>query len=205
MRNLNAARPWHALVPRGLSLLVSLALLACGSGAGDLNADGGKSPAPKPPSAPPAKPPAAPPAPPAPPKGGGNDDGSGGGGGGAGGEKKTAPPFTVVSGKKSIEVTEATLAQVPSARAPVGDQQTLGWELSAILTSNNIPPKGRATLYDADGVRVEIAAADWNGDNTRLFLKRNNKGQWRFRMYKKVGEGWNPTSELRGMTRIVMR
>lgn len=204
MRKMNDNRT-AVLLARAAFVIGWTAVLGCSAGASDAPATGGSAvaqaavpPIPGPPAS----------APPSPPRG--NDDGSGGGGGGGGGdgiarEKKKAPPFTIAQGKKQVEVTEASLASVPTATAPVGDKETQGWEISAILTANGFAAKGRATLFDLDGVRVEVAATDWNLATTRLFLKRNAKGQWRFRMYKKVRDGWNPTSEMRGMTRIVLR
>ncbi|MBK9071359.1 MAG: hypothetical protein IPL79_10200 [Myxococcales bacterium] len=202
MRKMNGNRT-AVLLARAAFAMGVMAMLGCSAGSSDAPATGGSGvaqaavpPIPGPPAS----------APPSPP--GGNDDGSGGGGGGGDGiarEKKKAPPFTIVQGKKLVEVTEASLASVPTTTAPVGDKETQGWEISAILTANGFAAKGRATLFDLDGVRVEVAAADWNLATTRLFLKRNAKGQWRFRMYKKVRDGWNPTSEMRGMTRIVLR
>lgn len=201
---MNGNRPL-ALLACGVVACTAATLLGCGTGSSDASATGSAVAQAAVPASAHAAPAAPPPVPPvaAP---GGNDDGSGGGGGdGIAREKKKAPPFSITSGKKVAEVTEASLANVPTTTAPVGDKETQGWEISAILTANGFAAKGRATLFDLDGVRVEIAPTDWNLATTRLFLKRNAKGQWRFRMYKKVRDGWNPTSEMRGLTRIVLR
>ena len=59
----------------------------------------------------------------------------------------------------------------------------------------------KLTLSSDDGASVPLTKAEL-GEDSIPFVKLNRKGQLRFRLYKKQGDGFTSGADLRSLTRI---
>jgi hypothetical protein len=127
-----------------------------------------------------------------------NDDGGGGGGD----PTKLVVAVTTPSG--TTQLTGEQILALPREAMP-GNPDQKGWQLGALLTAAGVKSYERLVLRDAGGANLMLDRKDL-GDDAMAFIKLNKQGALRFRIYKKAGEGWNPSGgDLRGLVAIDAR
>jgi hypothetical protein len=94
------------------------------------------------------------------------------------------------------------LAALPTSTAPIGDTETPGWTLPQILEAAGTIPTMKVVLQGAEDANLILGEDDFDPTKTTLFIKLNRSGQLRFRVFKKVGDTYEITGELRGIVRI---
>lgn len=97
--------------------------------------------------------------------------------------------------------TGAELLALPRETQP-GKDDTKGWRLTAILKAVGITKFEKLVLRDAGGTTLPLEKADFDDINVVPFIKLNKQGTLRFRVTKKVGEGWQMGADLRDLTGI---
>lgn len=108
---------------------------------------------------------------------------------------KTAAGEQVMEGAK--------LLALPRSPMPGDDSKDpRGWPLQAILDAAGVKTFERLLLTDAAGMNLTLEKADFDPKTSVPFIKLNRSGQLRVRVFKKQGESWNPTGDLRGLVGI---
>jgi hypothetical protein len=108
---------------------------------------------------------------------------------------KTPAGTTTLSGDKLLALP----------REPMPDNvDQKGWQLTKVLEAAGVQAYEHLVLSDASGTNLTLDRKDFDA-NTRPFIKLNKKGSLRFRVLKKTGEGWNPSSDLRSLVAIEAR
>jgi hypothetical protein len=124
-----------------------------------------------------------------------NDDGGGGGG------DPTKLVVTVTTPSGTTQLTGEQILALPREAVP-GSPDQRGWQLGALLTAAGVKSYQRLVLRDAGGANLMLDSKDL-GDHAIAFIKLNKQGALRFRIYKKAGDGWNPSGgDLRGLVAI---
>lgn len=107
---------------------------------------------------------------------------------------KTAKGETFVDGPKLLAI----------ARSPMpGDTgEGKGWPLTTILELGGIKKFDKLLLTDATGTNLNLEKADFDPKKSVPFIKLNRQGQLRFRVFKKQGDTWQASGDLRALTSI---
>lgn len=123
-----------------------------------------------------------------------NDDG----GGVAGDPTKLV--LTVKTSEGTTTLSGDKLLALPREPIP-GNADQKGWRLTQLLEAAGVKAYEHLVLSDASGTNLTLDKKDLD-DNTIPFIKLNKQGSLRFRVLKKVGEGWNPSGDLRSLVAI---
>lgn len=79
--------------------------------------------------------------------------------------------------------------------------QGKGWKLATLMTAGGITAFDHLVLTDTAGPNVTLDKADFAADSLP-FVKLNKRGELRFKVYKKKGEGWEAGAGLRSLATI---
>ena len=124
-----------------------------------------------------------------------NDDG-----GGAGGDP-TKLVVTVTTPSGATRLTGEQILALPREEMP-GNADQKGWQLGALLAAAGVKSYQRLVLRDAAGTNLTLDRKDL-GPSAVAFIKLNKQGALRFRILKKVGDGWSPGGgDLRALVAI---
>ncbi len=142
--------------------------------------------------------------------GGGGDSGGGGDHGGGGGDDERPRPtadlkITIKGPAGEVVFTGDKLNDLATVTAPSGDTETPGWTIPAILKAAGVEPTGKLFLVGEEGASLLLEPGDLDPATTMLYVKLNRQGQLRFRVFKKQGEVWDVTGELRGIKSIELK
>jgi hypothetical protein len=96
----------------------------------------------------------------------------------------------------------ADIVQIAREAPPNGDTKTQGWKLTTLMAAAGIEDAPKVTLTDESGTSVTLTAAELDPGKSIPFLKLNKKGQLRFRVYTKQGDGWQLGGNLKGLSSI---
>ena len=77
-----------------------------------------------------------------------------------------------------------------------------GWPLTALLDAAGVTKFERLLLTDASNANLTLDKADLDPKTSVPYVKLNRSGQLRFRIYKKQGDAWTQTGDLRGLVSI---
>lgn len=121
------------------------------------------------------------------------------GGGGASDPAKLALAIKTTGAEKIIEGTQ--LLELPR-EAPPGDADGKGWKLSMLLAHAGVTQYERLLLTDEKGTNLTLEKQDLDDRVAVPFVKLNRQGSLRFRVYRKQGESWQPSSDLRGLASV---
>ena len=142
-------------------------------------------------------------------KGGGDSGGGGnhGTGGNSGDKSVRATPTAdleiaveTAAGKSTF--TGDKMVGLPELKAPSGDTETPGWNLVDVLAAAGIKEPKAVILTDEANAALRIEGDAWNPATHVLYVKLNKSGQIRFRVFKKTGDLWEISGELRGIKSI---
>jgi hypothetical protein len=105
---------------------------------------------------------------------------------------------------KGESVLEGTkLLAIPRSGMP-GDlsNEPRGWPLTAILAKAGITKFQKIVLTDAQGLSLTLEHNDFDAKTSIPFIKLNRQGSLRVQVFKKQGEGWARSGDLRGLESI---
>jgi hypothetical protein len=137
--------------------------------------------------------------------GGGDGEGSGANRTASGGSGPDLSGLKLTIKQKSgdVEVTGDDLGKIDRVVPPIGDTETQGWDVAAVLASRKLKPTAKVVITDESGTTVTMTAAQFDPKKDLAFMKVNKQGQIRFRLFEKNAAGaWDVAGELRGVTTI---
>jgi hypothetical protein len=123
-----------------------------------------------------------------------NDDSAGGGG------DPSKLVLTIKTPTATAELSGPQLIAMAREAMP-GNADQKGWQLATLLAAAGVTNYRHLVLRDAAGTNLTLERADLDR-NTVAFVKLNRQGALRLRVLKKVGTGWNPAGDLRGLVAI---
>ncbi len=140
---------------------------------------------------------------------GGAGDSGGGGGDHEHTDERPRPTadlkIKIRSAAGEVEFTGDKLEAIPTVTAPIGDTETQGWTIPAILEASGVKPVGRLFIEGEEGASLLLEESDLDPAKVMLYVKLNRQGQLRFRIFRKTGEVWDVGGELRGIYSIEVR
>lgn len=107
--------------------------------------------------------------------------------------------LSVKTAKGTTTLTGEQLIALPREPAPNNADQK-GWRLQQLLAAAGVTTFKQLVLTDATGTNLTLAKKDLDG--AVPFVKLNKSGQLRFRVFKKEGDGWSSTGDLRALATI---
>ena len=88
------------------------------------------------------------------------------------------------------------------AREPMpGEGDARGWTLATIMKTAGIDKFEKVSLSDSSGLNLMLEKADFTADSIP-YVKLNRQGSLRVQVYKKQGNGWQRSGDLRGLSSI---
>lgn len=124
-----------------------------------------------------------------------NESGSGGGG------DPLQIKLAIKTPKGESVLTGEKLLALPRETVP-GTQDSKGWRLTTVLTAAGITAWEKVLLTDAAGLTLVVEKKDFDDKTTIPFLKLNKQATLRMKIYKRQGEGWQSTGDLRAVASI---
>ena len=124
-----------------------------------------------------------------------NETGSGGGG------DPTKLELQIITPKGKQTLTGAKLLEVPRENMPGGGGDAKGWPLLTVLDAAGVKTWKKVRLTDAAGLNLTMERKEIDA-STIPFIKLNRQGALRFRVFKKQGEGFQASGDLRALTKI---
>ena len=120
--------------------------------------------------------------------------------GAGGGTDPTQLKLSIKTPTGEHVVTGTQLLALPREKTPDGTGE--GWPLTAILAAAGVPKFEQLVLNDSAGLALNLDKSAFDPSTSVPFVKLNRSGQLRFRIYKKQGDGWTSSGDLRGLTAI---
>jgi len=114
----------------------------------------------------------------------------------------TAIRLAVKSGQGENVLTGEQLLAIKRSPLPGETGDGKGWPLSQILDAAGVKAFQRLQLTDAAGLKVTLDKSDFDAKASIPFIKLNRQGQLRVRVFKKQGDAWEPSGDLRGLMSI---
>lgn len=108
--------------------------------------------------------------------------------------------FKTPRGERAL--TGAELLELPREPAPGANPDAKGWLLTTLLRKAGIERYERLLLSDASGLNLTLDKADLDPAVAVPFVKLNKQGALRFRIFRKKGEGWETSGDLRGLVSV---
>lgn len=121
--------------------------------------------------------------------------------GGGGGTDPSKLELEIVTPKGSQKMTGTKLLEVPRESMPGGGGDAKGWPLVTVLDAAGIKTWKKLRLTDAAGLNLTLEKKEIDA-STIPFIKLNRQGSLRFRIFKKQGEGFQASGDLRALTKI---
>ena len=125
---------------------------------------------------------------------GGNDDGNAA----PGDPTKTSIVFKTPAGDVAL-VGDKLLGIKRDPEPDGADAQ--GWKLATLLTAAGVKKYDKLVLVGAGGTNLMLDKGDLS-DTSVPFLKLNRQAKLRLKVYKKKGDGWSPTGDLKDVQRV---
>ncbi len=141
--------------------------------------------------------------------GGGGGDGEGGGGENDG-ERPALSADLVITIKTpggEVKFSGEQMAKMATTTAPIGDMDTPGWTLPAVLEAAGVEVGAdqKVVVYGEEGANLVLEAGDLDPARANLFIKLNRQGKLRFRVFRKIGQTWEVGGELRGISIVELK
>jgi hypothetical protein len=108
--------------------------------------------------------------------------------------------FKTAAGEQVL--TGTALLAIPRQEMPGGNGDAKGWPLALLLAQVGVKDARKLRLTDAAGLNLTLEGADLDPAVAQPFIKLNKQGALRFRVFRKKGEGWETTGDLRGLTLV---
>lgn len=107
----------------------------------------------------------------------------------------------ITTAKGTVELAGDKLLGIEREAMPGGGGDAKGWKLDTILAAADVKTYKKVTLLDAAGTSIPLEKSEVNADSVP-FIKLNRQGSLRFRLYKKQGDGWQSSGDLRSLVEI---
>ena len=120
--------------------------------------------------------------------------------GGGGGTDPNQLKLSVKTPKGEQVIDGKTLLAIPRENVPGGQGE--GWALTTLLKAAGVTEFQTLVLNDANGLALNLDKSAFDPKTSIPFVKLNRSGVLRFRIYKKQGEGWTSSGDLRGLVAI---
>ncbi|MBV8758702.1 MAG: hypothetical protein JO257_15555 [Deltaproteobacteria bacterium] len=95
----------------------------------------------------------------------------------------------------------AKLLAVPREPEP-GGKDLKGWTLATLLKTAGVDHYEKVILTDAAGLNLTLEKQDLDPAASIPYIKLNRQGALRVKIYKKQGDSWQPSGDLRGLVRV---
>jgi hypothetical protein len=106
--------------------------------------------------------------------------------------------FKTPKGESTLESTK--LFAIPREPMP-GEGEQKGWTLATIIKAGGITKFDKVLLTDSSGLNLTLEKADFSAESIP-YVKLNRQGSLRVQVYKKKGNGWDRSGDLRGLVAI---
>jgi hypothetical protein len=106
---------------------------------------------------------------------------------------KTAKGSSVLEGSKLLAVPR---------EAPPGEKEAKGWSLATLLKTAGVDHYEKVLLTDAAGLNLTLEKQDLDPAISVPFMKLNRQGTLRVKVYRKQGDSWQATGDLRGLASV---
>ena len=93
------------------------------------------------------------------------------------------------------------LLAVPREPEP-GGKDPKGWTLATLLKTAGVDKYQKVVLTDAAGLNLTLEPQDLDPTKSIPFIKLNRQGTLRVKVFKKQGDTWQATGDLRGLARV---
>lgn len=93
------------------------------------------------------------------------------------------------------------LMAVPREPMP-GDKEPRGWTLATVLKTAGITTYEKVLLTDQAGLNLTLEKQDLDPAKSIPFIKLNRQGSLRVKVFRKQGDTWQGTGDLRGLVAI---
>jgi hypothetical protein len=120
--------------------------------------------------------------------------------GGGGGTDPTLLKLSIKTPTGEHVVDGKTLLAIPREDAP-GDAGQ-GWTLTTILKAAGVTSFESMVLNDANGLAINLDKSAFDPKTSVPFVKLNRQGTLRFRIFKKQGDTWTTTGDIKGLVAI---
>jgi len=102
------------------------------------------------------------------------------------------------------QLTGAQILALPREPQP-GNEDTKGWRVTQFLAAAGVKSYKSVVLIDAGGASLPFERAELEAKTSNPFVKLNKQGSLRFRMFKRQGDGWQPSADLRSLVAIQVK
>jgi hypothetical protein len=83
-----------------------------------------------------------------------------------------------------------------------GTDEAKGWTLATVLKTAGITSYEKLLLTDQGGLNLTLEKQDLDPKTSIPYIKLNRQGSLRVKIFKKQGDGWQGTGDLRGLVAI---
>jgi hypothetical protein len=120
--------------------------------------------------------------------------------GAGGGTDPTLLKLSIKTPKGEHVVDGKTLLAIPREDAPGDNGQ--GWPLTTILKAAGVDSFDSMVLNDANGLALNLDKSAFDPKSSVPFVKLNRQGTLRFRVFKKQGDTWVSSGDIKGLVAI---
>lgn len=107
--------------------------------------------------------------------------------------------ITTPKGKSTLE--GAKLLAVPREIEP-GGKDPKGWTLATLMKTGGVDHYEKLVLTDAAGLNLTLEKQDLDPATSVPYIKLNRQGTLRVKVYKKQGDSWQASGDLRGLVAV---
>ena len=95
----------------------------------------------------------------------------------------------------------AKLLAVPREAEP-GGKDPKGWTLATLMKTAGVDHYEKVVLTDAAGLALTLEKQDLDPAKSVPYIKLNRQGSLRVKVYKKQGDSWQASGDLRGLVSV---
>jgi len=95
----------------------------------------------------------------------------------------------------------AKLLAVPREAEP-GGKDPKGWTLATLMKTAGVDHYDKVVLTDAAGLALTLEKQDLDPAKSVPYIKLNRQGNLRVKVYKKQGDSWQASGDLRGLVSV---
>jgi hypothetical protein len=109
--------------------------------------------------------------------------------------------ITIKSHSGTVTLGGEKLMAVARENMP-GTDEPKGWTLATVLKTAGIDKYEKLLLTDQGGLNLTLEKQDLDPKTSIPYIKLNRQGSLRVKIFKKQGDGWQGTGDLRGLVAI---
>ena len=108
----------------------------------------------------------------------------------------------IITPKGKSQLLGTQLLAIPRVPLPGETGAGRGWTLQTLLDTAGVKQFQELLLTDNAGLNLTLEKADFDPKTSVPYLKLNRQGSLRFNLFKKQGEGWQRSGDLRGLVSV---